>query len=156
MNFLDANEYQGSHNKEGITFKEIALNQVSRITKLASKEYRGGYFEKKTHVISGAAYQDSYYVPDSREELSNAILGLYWLCEPHMNTKKKPLENVKEIYDDILSEPLPNDEITRNKKLMNCVILFREISKFLKSNNYFASKIYEEDVDFEGEGESEE
>lgn len=86
VRFLDANEYQGS-SFEKISFKEIVLNHVRKIGTLSSVEFRGGYWEERSISTGVQNKETKIYIPDTREEYSNAIEFLLDLVYPHLDDK---------------------------------------------------------------------
>ncbi|KKK85206.1 hypothetical protein LCGC14_2775650, partial [marine sediment metagenome] len=86
--FVDAEQYQGQSHIENLSFKEILLRHLKRITELASKEMRGGFWETKSQILaSSMVAENRYYVADTREEYSNAVDCLADLLLPYFDKK---------------------------------------------------------------------
>jgi len=96
--FIDAESYQGTKD-DGLTFKEIVLQHLRRIGGLASKEFRGGYWQDRTKMVGGVGIKERYYIPDSREEYGNAIDFLHDLLLPYFD--KKIEDKAKDFYTKI-------------------------------------------------------
>lgn len=85
IKFIDGETYKGGKG-EGITFKQIVLNQVSRITKLMSKEFHGGYYNEKVKPLGGdVPIIERTYIEDSREQFKNSVNCLYDLLYPQFD-----------------------------------------------------------------------
>lgn len=75
--FLDAESY-GGHGGGATTFQMLVLNQLSRIMRLGSKEFIGGYWIKIQKKDVGFVEK---YVEDTRANFINAIQSLYDISE---------------------------------------------------------------------------
>lgn len=65
-------------NKQGMTYQEILMNQLSRITKIASQEMKEGFW--KTMPLksgTGAMMMTRIWISDGRKEYINAIQCLH-------------------------------------------------------------------------------
>lgn len=75
--FEDAESYSFNNLKDKITFRDIILQHLRRISQFASVEFRGGYWEiKETPISTGgfsATITNKIYIPDTREVYSNAV-----------------------------------------------------------------------------------
>ena len=135
--YIDAEVYEGGNN-EGLSFREIILVHIRRISALQSKEMRGGYWQTKRRPIgSGQFLDEKFYVPDSREEFGGAVSFLHDVLLPHFDDelKKKSqsinseLNQIRKLFyvkvtgkieDEKLSELcdlLPSDNYKDDKKL---------------------------------------
>lgn len=110
--FEDAEQYTFSYNKDRISFKDIILQHLKDIGKYSSVEFRGGYWEKRTKIVSGQIIEDKTYVPDSREVYSNAVEYLYDMLYPHFDEDmikagEKADKEIEEIFNDntVIKEP---------------------------------------------------
>ena len=97
MGFIDAED--SGKVLEMFNFKMVVMEQLRRITRMMSKEMRGGYWQERTSVEDGMASGYKVYVPDTRDELFNAISCLYDLILPKMDKKFK--EEVVKIEEEI-------------------------------------------------------
>ena len=91
------------------SYKEIVLMQISRIAKMGSKEFMGGYWESS---YDSKGNERRKYIADSNEEYSNAIRTLYILLKPDISKsksniiaeiekiEKKFIENIKDLKDE--------------------------------------------------------
>jgi hypothetical protein len=63
---------------------------VRKVGSLACKEFRGGYWQDRVRMAGTmGTYNEHFYVPDSREEYSNAIDYLFDLLYPYFDAEMK-------------------------------------------------------------------
>jgi len=127
-NFEDAESYSYSFNKDKLTFKDIILQHLKKISQFASVEFRGGYWEiKEVPFSSGSgvvhSISNKVYVPDSREVYSNAVECLADMLYPYFDEEMKKAEQkckkeLEEAYNSntILVEPERADEDEEQEK----------------------------------------
>ena len=61
-------------NKQGMTYQEILMNQLSRITKIASQELREGFWKSiPLKSGTGAMMMSKVWISDGRREYINSI-----------------------------------------------------------------------------------
>lgn len=148
--FLDA-EQQGAFNLEGVTFKDIVLAHLRRITSLASVEMRGGYWESRSRPAGSVMMSEQVYIQDSREAYNNAIDCLSDLCLPYFDSEMQAaedrctekMEKLKEQFSKD-AEQKKNEQIYYSRKLGIKRELFRALSCFLYRKNYFSSEFIED------------
>lgn len=99
IKFEDADAYSVGYNKDKITFRDIILQHVRKITTLASVEFRGGYWEVRPNPNPMSNVDVRIYIPDSREVYSNAIEVLADLLTPYFDNEMKEAEK-KAIEED--------------------------------------------------------
>lgn len=155
IQFIDAENYTGGQ-KDQLTFKEIMMRHIVKLSGLASKEFCGGYWQDRTKVIGGMGMTDHYYVGDSREEYSNSIDFLHDMLSPYFDEEMKQAseDNLKKIdqafkechYQDKNGEEQFNKQQYRNEKVKIKRELLRALSGFLLREKYLSSKIFEEEV----------
>lgn len=162
VKFIDAEQYQG-RGDEKISFRMIVLEHFRRICSLASKEFKGGYWETRSRsVTSGFVEVDKFYIPDSREEYSNAVDCLFDILFPHFDEQmqkeyedyeanlEQEKDNLKKEYIDESGEnwaykgAKEDYKTARIKKIKRK--LFRLLSCFLKRNGYLEGKTFEEEI----------
>jgi len=85
-------------NKGGMTYQEILMNQLSRITKIASQEFREGFWKSMPMKTgTGAVMMTKVWISDGRKEYINAIQCLNDLLlarfDDEMKKQFKQLEN---------------------------------------------------------------
>lgn len=123
-----------------ISFKIIILEHLRRCITLGSKEFTGGYWQTKTHIVGSSQIQDHFYVRDSREEYSNAVSALADVLLPHFDKEMTKAEEEHEKGINKHGEE-PDDKEKQSKHRMKRAMLkrklFRELNKFLKRVNYF-------------------
>lgn len=83
--FIDAET--GWHStKDDITFRFIIMKHLMKIALLCCVEFRGGYWQMKIKMSKeGTPVQEKFYVPDTREEFSNAVNFLHDILLPHFD-----------------------------------------------------------------------
>jgi hypothetical protein len=140
VKFFDES-FKSQHEK--LTFRMICLEHLKKIGTIASKEYRGGYNQSKIHHIGNYAYKEDVYIPDTREEYSNAIDYLHDILYPHfdseMNEADGKLNNeLGEIKKDLDNYKDLKLEIKRK--------LFINLNSFLFRIKYLQGKVFEEEV----------
>jgi len=147
-------ETEGYSKKEPVSFKVIILQHIQRIAGLASKEWRGGYWEDK--VMGNLVIH--IYVEDSRQAYINSIDCLYDLLfstfDEDMNKQDKIIEGkiskIEDKYDKGREEIMKADEIQKmkqeylNKKIIIKRTLFRSLCCLLHRTNFFEGEEYGE------------
>lgn len=139
--FIDAEAYSPTGNKNDLTFKQIVLDFLKKMGSLASVEFRGGYWINKFHKVEGTQFmaEEKNYIPDSREVYCNAVEFLQDILYPHFD--EKMLKGSDTIESEINALDCNGDDYPK-QKLRLCRKLFREISCFLKRENYFMIEAY--------------
>jgi len=142
--FIDAEDYQSGYDSK-LTFKQIVLGHLGRIAFFASKEMRGGYWQDRTKLVSGVSMTEHFYVPDTREEYSNAVNYFSDILSPHFDKQMKQAEgqNNKELdnaYQDSFNKTDDGKKLDtqayRNKKVEIKRKLFRSLNSFLYRKKY--------------------
>jgi len=140
-----------SNNDNEISFREIVMWLLKEIAKIYCKEFRGGYWQTKLHTINGAAVQEKYYVPDTREEFCNAVNCLHDLVEPLFDKTMSEFSKQHEAeFDKLFSEEPEGDKLDayKIKKVRYQRKMFRELNNFLNKKDYLKGKVYtESDLD---------
>ena len=128
VQFVDPESFGGTRQ---FGFKEIVLNQLSRITSSGSKEWLGGYWQNKPIKLSGGVDGIvKVYIPDSREEYCNGVDVLHDLLHSRFDSKvRKELEDI-----DLLKWKDSNEKIVVKRKL------FLSLCDFLFRINYLDAK----------------
>lgn len=139
-------EYKGA--KGGYTFKDIIMAQVSRITRLASREFRGGYWETK---FDAKGNETRKYIPDSRMEYANAINILLDILEPYVEDKKilEEIDKIEKDFKEKIKKLTDEDGIFAKdqesvilhsyESMKSRRLILRQLVKYLKSVDYFKS-----------------
>ena len=167
--FIDADQFQGGQ-QDKITFQLIILQHLKKIGTYASVEFRGGFWNRKPHPNSNLNITVDEYVPDTREVYSNSIEYLYDLLYPHFDNemkeagKKTDAELDKAFKDSTVTKEASREDRDakqgeklrrffdsdtdkgsfRNERLILCRKLFRELSCFLKRQDYFKGKSFDD------------
>lgn len=158
IKFIDAEDITASYDKS-ITFKDIVLRHLQKISTFASVEFRGGYWEERPFVSGGMSGSYKTYVPDTREVYSNAVEYLADILYPHfdeqMINEEKELTKIKEQAFDKYSRKVDSDSnkqfdsttlrrfyreacLSANKKL------FRSLCSFLYRKRYLELGVLED------------
>lgn len=75
-------------NKNSITYQEILMNQLARITKIASQELREGFWKTLPMKSgTGAMIMTQVWIGDGRKEYINAIQCLHDLLLPQFDAE---------------------------------------------------------------------
>lgn len=84
--FQDAENFSHNFIGDKITFRDIILNHLRRISQFASVEWRGGYWEERSnHIGGGATMTTRVYIADTREVYSNAVLCMADMLFPYFD-----------------------------------------------------------------------
>jgi hypothetical protein len=135
-NFDEGEKYSGSYQKDQLSFREIILQHLKKITEFSSVEWKGGYWEQRIIPMGSGGMTQKVYVPDTRDIYSNAVEVFGDLLFPHydeeMKTEDKRIQNK---IDAITKEEKSLEQFKQDKrKIMRD--LFRQISCFLKRRRY--------------------
>lgn len=125
--FEDAESYNSYFGKERLTFKDIILQHLKRISQLSSVEFRGGYFAKKLIPMpSGVTLTSEEYVPDTREIYRNAVDVLADMLAPYFD--KTMRESEEKFQKEEKSQKDKNELLKIKRKLFRelCCFLFRK------------------------------
>ena len=94
--FVDAENFNFS-GKMTLTFRDIVLRHLTRITQFASVEWRGGYWTEQAIPMKETIMTTKVYVPDSRVVYWNSVDCLHDLLLPKFDDEmKKDSEEVEE------------------------------------------------------------
>jgi len=140
----------------GNTYRDILMNQFSKVTGMCNVEFRGGFWTK---IPIKGGEEKLIYVPDTRETFCNGTMGLAIILRPRFDKKmresfktmKKLLKGLQKEFMDksivkesvILGENFYTDEKDkialeeyRNKKLALHLSLFSRLNKEMNRLNY--------------------
>ena len=119
--FQDAENYSGSYGKDAISFKDIILNHLRRISVFASCEFRGGFWEVRLIPVnfgSGTTLKNRNYIPDTREVYSNSVEVFADMLYPYFDKQMNAAESeavaaLKKCFVDktILVEPTQEGDV---------------------------------------------
>lgn len=140
--YVDADELASGD--ESFDFRMIVLQTIRDVERKVSSEFREGYTqETKTSAGTRIAY-----VPDNRQEYIQLIEFLYDLIYPYYTSDElKPIREIEEEIGEKKKELFPEGKyLSDGIEYKEYIIfylqkmreMFREISKLLKENNYFA------------------
>ena len=146
--FEDADQSQFSADNN-LTFKDIVLQHLKKITLLASVEMRGGFWQQTPHPNPSINTDIKVYIPDSREVYSNAVECLSDMLSPYFD--KEMIEAEEKVEKEILESYKKNTILqdgSREFKNQNSKVnfkiesriqnkkLFRDLCKFLFRKRY--------------------
>ncbi len=136
IEFRDEVDYDGS---SPLSLNEIILRQVRKIADICSKEFTGGYWEKKPIKTGNGIFYSEVYHDDSREAYCNAVDFLIDIVYPLSDKELKEYLSCFENYkEDIKKQDLNVDEekdIKQKIKLKR--ITFRQINLMFERTNLF-------------------
>lgn len=151
VKYEDADVYSPNMLKDRLTFRDILLAHLRKITQFASVEFIGGYWETKPSPVQNSNVTIEVYVPDTREVYSNAVECLADLLAPYFDKEMREAEakceeHIKQAYltysnEDDYPKGRGFKTIThrityRDERLRANKKLFRELCKFLYRKKY--------------------
>jgi len=150
--FVDGEDFGGFGGKNEVSFRSIVMAFLHKISTLAAKEWRGGYWQNKPVISGDHTAMVEVYVPDSREEYSNAVDYLADLLFPHFDKEmtkseqeiNQKLEQAKKSLKEEYKEHERFTQIWRADKVELKRQLFRYLSSFLHRKGYFENASIEE------------
>jgi len=133
---------QGFGNKQGLTYQEILMCQLSRITKIASQELKEGFW--KTLPLksgTGAMMMTKVWISDGRKEYINSIQCLNDLLlarfDEKMNKQSKEMdEETKQKKKELASKGKTESEFI-NFELKIHRRLFQQLNLLIGRMGYF-------------------
>lgn len=129
---------EGLFQEKVLLIKEIILRQIRKIGDISSKEFTGGYWEKKPIRTTGGIMFSEVYHDDVREAYCNAVDFLvdivYPMGDDILKEYLQKYENFKEeIEGEIENEP----KMDINKKLKLKRQTFRQINLMFERTNFW-------------------
>ena len=132
--FEDAENTSFNYMKDKISFRDIILQHLKKISQLSSVEFRGGYWETTPIILQGASTYTKKYVPDSREMYSNAVECFADMLCPYFDKEMKKAE--EEAEEELKGlENSSKEEHSHKKRKINKK-LFRALCSFLFRKKY--------------------
>lgn len=96
IDFIDAEEYVGKG--KGMSYKEIVLRHLGKISQICTKEFKEGYWQKKPIATSGGGmFMTEVYHEDTRDAYINAVDYFHDILLPFFDESMKKKD--KEILD---------------------------------------------------------
>lgn len=140
MQFEDAESYRRNP-EANLSFKDIVLEHLKKITLLSCVEFRGGYRTEKIHPTSSGSYSETIYIPDSREVYINAVNMFHDLLLPIFDKKMRgESERLEQQHKEV------DKKEWRKIKLKNKRELFQQLSLLLKRLRYLEGKSFGEET----------
>ena len=140
--FENVESFKGD--KSNLSFKEIVLTHLRRITQLCCVEFRGGFKLQKIHTSGKFSYTEEVYVQDTRECFINATNMLNDLLLPMFD--KQMREEVDILDKDYASKKKLDKKVWNEAKIENKRKLFQQLSLLLKRLKYLESKSFGEEA----------
>jgi len=148
IKFIDGESTTG-YGDDRVTFKDIVIGHLRRITGLASVEWVGGYWVDRHQVIGNLTLTSREYISDSREVYANAVECLADLLAPYYDgdmmkaeqmAVKAQADKEKEIEKSMSqSKKKEAPEFIQQYREARVQIirgLFRDLNKFLYRKKY--------------------
>lgn len=135
--FLDAESFSGTPD-QAISFRSITLGHVRKISELAAKEFRGGFY--KQEIVGQQVVKN--WVEDSREAYNNAIDYLSDLLLPLYD--EQAAAEVTMVDSELAKLKGLSGEAFASGKVVNRRKLFRALTKLLHRLKYLETERYEE------------
>lgn len=96
VRFEDAESYNPNYLKDKLSFRDIILNHLRKISQFSSVEFIGGYWEDKPVMSPNSNMAIKVYVPDTREIYSNAVECFADMLAPYFDKEMKRAEEQAE------------------------------------------------------------
>ncbi len=135
---VDVESWKGSSEK--VSYKDIILKQISRITTISSKELTHGWWKKG--LVAGGSYETILqYISDGRESYSRAVEVLHDLLAPKFDKEMEAAstklnKQLANLYDKYVEKE--EKEKYRNERLELQRFMFQYLCKFCERKNWFA------------------
>lgn len=133
--FVDGSE-QTDFSK-GISFKEIVMSHLSKISNICTKEFKEGYWQKRPVNTGGGVSYVEIYHEDTREAYINSVDFLHDLLLPKFD-KEMEMAMV-EINQDIENNKINskiNIDLFKENRLLYRRKIFQQLSLLLKRKKY--------------------
>lgn len=146
--FQDAEGFNPDYTKDKITFRDIILQHLRKITAFSSCEFIGGYWQERTLVTAGSTTQTiKTYVPDSREVYSNAVECMADMLYSYFDKEMKDQEEEcnKQIQEAFMNNTIENENNNKRKFQSNSFrISFRDEKRAINKKlfRYLCSFLY--------------
>ncbi len=137
IEFKDESEF----GEKKVTFKELVLRHIRKISDICCKEFTEGYWEKKPVQTSGGIMFMEVYHEDMRQAYCNAINFLIDLIYPKSDKILKDyLKNFEGYKEQIKEEKdlLFNEEEDIEKKLKRKRVTFQQINLMFERVNFWS------------------
>jgi hypothetical protein len=151
--FEDADSYNPNYNVDKITFRDIILQHLRKITTLACVEMRGGHYESKSSNKKNSNEIIKTWIPDTRIIYINAVDCFADMLYPYFDKEMLEAENnsvteLKKVFNELTIESNQGSINTRifisgveknmyqMEHLRISKKLFRELCSFLYRKRY--------------------
>jgi len=132
--------------KDKVQFKDIVLEHLRKIGIFGSCEFTGGYWHTQERPVSigstTTVMTTKTYIPDTREQYSNAVEYMADILFPHFDEEMVKAEErlkieIEEAYEKYKDETKSsNRNAFRGERVTICRKLFRELCSFLYRKKY--------------------
>lgn len=124
--------------KEPLTIKQIVLSHIRKISDICTKEFTGGFWEKKPIKLQGGVFFTEEYHEDMREAYSNAVDFLTDLVYPQADKEFKAyVDEIEEKEKVFIKMSQKQEGYDIKMKLKIKRLLFREINMMFERFDYF-------------------
>lgn len=151
--FVDAEQYQGQGQQEGLSFRQIVLAQLSRCALRQSAEWHGGHYDER--VVGNSVAR--VWVPDTFDEFIHSVQCLHDLLFPYFDpTMTQDAAAFEKIYHEKMTsledefDTQDNNRITvpyarlRREECQTHRILLRNLILLLRRLDFLEGKSYED------------
>lgn len=95
---------------EDLDYTFLVLRGIQRVHTAGSKEFHGGFWQKKPVSVDGSAHIMRYYVEDTRKEYINSVRALRDLLLPELDRDDAYQQREAEIQEELEEERSDMDE----------------------------------------------
>jgi hypothetical protein len=99
----------------GLSYKEIVMGQYKRVVFFFNREFRGGFYMQ---VPTKLGDEKLIYIEDTRETLSNAILGLAIILKPKFDTHMEQFYQQINLKLKVLKKKFLNDTTLKERTVL--------------------------------------
>ncbi len=144
VTFIDAEENYGTRDHQ-ISFREIVLRHLSKISEICTAEFKEGYWQKRPMSIGGGVYMSEVYIEDKRDAYINAVDFFHDILLPSFDDEmiQSDEDSEKELEDSLKKYKDDKKSSTEwmDHKLLVKRKLFQELNVLLSRTGYFEEKV---------------
>lgn len=142
FDIVDPNETTGSFGKDGISYQQILLNQLARITQVLSEDMIEGHWKTlPMKTGTGAVMMHEIYISDGRKKAINSIMCYYELLLPRFDKEakddyKKLMEKFKDKKKKFVEDNKSDSDLTEYKLIIYRTF-FQKLNMLVSRLGYF-------------------
>jgi len=144
VTFIDAEENYGTRDHQ-ISFREIVLRHLSKISEICTAEFKEGYWQKRPMSIGGGVYMSEVYIEDKRDAYINAVDFFHDILLPSFDEDMIKFDDEQEKELDKTLEKYKQDRKASTEwmdhKLLAKRKLFQQLNLLLNRTGYFEEKV---------------